>query len=90
MRVLNALDVSKICGGVIFGPATINGHQSFIAMLDDAEQFYYYRFDLQSGFVFKEDGNIFGQNGKIPSNEYRTFVNQQGYRCFFLNETFFN
>lgn len=90
MKTIQPELTRQIAGGAVFGPATINGHRSFITMLDDNKQFYYYHFDTQSGYVFKEDGSIFGHQGKVANNQYRTFINQNGYRCFFLNEDFFD
>ncbi len=89
MKVIDQNETRQIGGGVVFGPSWINGYSSYIVMLKDDEDFYYYDFNKQTGYFFKNNGSIFGSDGPVAQDDYRTFINQTGYRSFFIDVEFF-
>lgn len=90
MKVLSKQQLTAVSGGVVFGPGWINGQSSYIVMLKPDEEYYYYNFNYQNGIFFKQDGQAIGPDGPVDPDSYRTFINQSGYRCYFVPDTFFD
>ncbi len=90
MQTLHHEDTKAIAGGAVFGPASINGKDSFIVMLKESETFYYYHFNSGTGYHFDDRGKVVSTQGPVPAGDYRTFMNQSGYRSYFLSSDFFD